>query len=129
MSFINPLHIAFVAIVALLVLGPKRFPEVARSIGNGYREFREQLSAVTQQAHVDLTAPAAGTPTMENASVVEQISPDRETVLAPPDHETTVTAPHVAPPAPGPAVVAEPADSGAPEADVPPADVAAAPPA
>ena len=50
MSFINPLHIAFVAVVALLVLGPKRFPEVARSIGNGYRELREQLSAVTEQA-------------------------------------------------------------------------------
>ncbi len=93
MSFVNPLHIAFVAIVALLVLGPKRFPEVARSVGNGYREFREQLSAVTQQAHIDLTAPAAGTPTVENATVVEQISPDRETLLTPPTPETSVTMP------------------------------------
>ncbi len=93
MSFINPLHIAFVAVVALLVLGPKRFPEVVRSLGNGYREFREQLSAVTDQARVDVTAPAPGTPTVEHAAVVEQISPDRETVLAPPDAETTVTAP------------------------------------
>jgi sec-independent protein translocase protein TatA len=45
MGISNPLHIAFIALVALLVLGPKRLPEVARSLGNGMREFRESLSA------------------------------------------------------------------------------------
>jgi sec-independent protein translocase protein TatA len=96
MSFINPLHIAFVAIVALLVLGPKRFPEVARSVGNGYREFREQLSAVTAQATTELTS-APGTSTVANATVVEQVGPERDAVLASPDAETSVTS---APPAP-----------------------------
>jgi len=95
MGFVNPLHIAFVAVVALLVLGPKRFPEVARSVGNGYREFREQLSAVTQQAHTELTAPAPGNSTVENAAVVEQISPDREVTLTSPVAETTTTGPTV----------------------------------
>jgi sec-independent protein translocase protein TatA len=41
----NPLHLAFIAIVALLVLGPKRLPELARSLGKGYHEFRESLAA------------------------------------------------------------------------------------
>jgi TatA/E family protein of Tat protein translocase len=101
MGIVNPLHIAFVAVVALLVLGPKRFPEVARSVGKGYREFREQLSAVTQQAHTDLTAPAPGTSTVPQATVVEQVSPEREVPLAAPTAETSVTEP--APPPPPPA--------------------------
>ena len=105
MSFINPVHIAFVAIVALIVLGPKRFPEVVRSVGNGYREFREQLAAVSAQVQTDLTAPAAGTSTVEHVAVVEEISPDRDTLLAPPDTETSVTTPvaHVEPAATTPA--------------------------
>src|SRR5271154_4154586 len=100
MGFVNPLHIAFVAVVALLVLGPKRFPEVARSVGNGYKEFREQLSAVTDQARDDLAAPAAGPSTVEHAAVVEQIAPDHHTLLLTPA-DATVTGPAVpAPPAP-----------------------------
>jgi TatA/E family protein of Tat protein translocase len=33
----------FVAAVALVVLGPKRLPELARALGKGMREFREAL--------------------------------------------------------------------------------------
>lgn len=57
MGFVNPLHIIFVAVVALLVLGPKRLPEVARQLGNGYREFRDQLSAATSGQPDDAAAP------------------------------------------------------------------------
>ena len=40
----NPTHILFVLIVAVLVLGPKRLPQVGRSLGAGIREFRDSLS-------------------------------------------------------------------------------------
>lgn len=40
----NPTHILFVLIVAVLVLGPKRLPQVGRSLGAGIREFRNSLS-------------------------------------------------------------------------------------
>jgi sec-independent protein translocase protein TatB len=39
----NPLHLLFVAVVALVVLGPKRLPELARALGKGMREFRQAL--------------------------------------------------------------------------------------
>ncbi len=45
MGAINPLHVMFVAAIALLVLGPKRLPEAGRSIGRGLHEFRQALSA------------------------------------------------------------------------------------
>jgi Sec-independent protein translocase protein TatA len=50
MSFVNPVHIAFFAAIALLALGPKRFPEFTKTLGNTMREFREVMSGVTTAA-------------------------------------------------------------------------------
>ena len=44
MGIDNPVHLIFIAAVALIVLGPKRLPELARSLGHGIREFRESMS-------------------------------------------------------------------------------------
>jgi len=33
-----------VLVIALIVLGPKRLPEMARNLGRGVREFREAIS-------------------------------------------------------------------------------------
>ena len=35
-----------ILIVALLVFGPKRLPEIGRSLGKGMREFKDSLSGV-----------------------------------------------------------------------------------
>jgi len=47
MTLVNPVHIAFIVAVALIFLGPKRLPELARGLGSGMREFRESLSVAT----------------------------------------------------------------------------------
>lgn len=44
MSNIGPMELVLVLVVALLVLGPKKLPEVGRSLGKGMREFRDSLS-------------------------------------------------------------------------------------
>lgn len=44
MGLMNPLHLAFIAVIALVVLGPKRLPDLAKSLGKGMREFRDSLS-------------------------------------------------------------------------------------
>jgi sec-independent protein translocase protein TatA len=44
MGIENPVHLIFVAAVALIVLGPKRLPELAKALGHGIREFREAIS-------------------------------------------------------------------------------------
>ncbi len=40
----GPLELMVILVVALLVLGPQRLPEAARSVGRGVRELKESLS-------------------------------------------------------------------------------------
>jgi sec-independent protein translocase protein TatA len=40
---IGPLEIVVILIIALIVFGPKRLPELGRSLGKGIREFRGSL--------------------------------------------------------------------------------------
>jgi sec-independent protein translocase protein TatA len=39
----NPLHIALVLIVVLMVFGAKRLPEMGKSMGQGLRGFKDSL--------------------------------------------------------------------------------------
>ena len=46
MGFVNigTLELLVIGVIALLVLGPKRLPEAARSLGRGMRELKEAVS-------------------------------------------------------------------------------------
>jgi TatA/E family protein of Tat protein translocase len=44
MGLDNPLHIAFLVIILLLVFGARRLPEIGRSLGSGMREFKQGIS-------------------------------------------------------------------------------------
>jgi sec-independent protein translocase protein TatA len=56
---IGPLEIVLVLVIALIVLGPKRLPEVGRSIGKGMREFRDSLSGSSKPDDDEEEDPAA----------------------------------------------------------------------
>jgi sec-independent protein translocase protein TatA len=50
MGFIStpsPIELLVILGIALIVLGPKRLPEAARSVGRGMREFKETLQGST----------------------------------------------------------------------------------
>ena len=56
MAFISapgPLELLVILIVALLVLGPKRLPEAARSVGRGMRELKDSLAGVDDDQDED----------------------------------------------------------------------------
>jgi len=44
MGLDNPIHIAFLLILLLLVFGAKRLPEIGQSLGAGMRGFKDSLS-------------------------------------------------------------------------------------
>ena len=49
MGLDNPVHIAFLLILLLLVFGAKRLPEMGRSLGSGMRGFKESLGGESSQ--------------------------------------------------------------------------------
>jgi sec-independent protein translocase protein TatA len=56
-------------VIALIVLGPKRLPDLARSLGKGLHEFRRasgdlrrEFLDVSEEARIDPPTPAAGAP-------------------------------------------------------------------
>ena len=51
---IGPLELMVILVIALLVVGPKRLPEVGRSIGRGLREFRKAQDEVQRSIRLSL---------------------------------------------------------------------------
>lgn len=43
MANIGPFELIVVLVIALVVLGPKRLPDVGRSVGRGMREFKDAI--------------------------------------------------------------------------------------
>jgi sec-independent protein translocase protein TatA len=44
MPNVGPLEIAVVLIIVLIIFGPKRLPELGKSMGHGIREFKDSIS-------------------------------------------------------------------------------------
>ena len=41
---VGPMELIVVLVIALVVLGPKKLPEVGKSLGKGMREFKDSVS-------------------------------------------------------------------------------------
>jgi sec-independent protein translocase protein TatA len=46
---VGPMELIVVMAIALIVLGPKRLPEMGRSLGHGMREFKESIAGSTRR--------------------------------------------------------------------------------
>ncbi|HMK73521.1 MAG TPA: twin-arginine translocase TatA/TatE family subunit [Myxococcaceae bacterium] len=135
-------EIAVIAVLALLLLGPERLPELARGLGKFFREFRKQTDEVRgmverefyrmdQDVLKDVTKPEANPE-----------PPSRSRLLSPPLREAIDQEPRILPqptfpafPAPEGVVPSRPPEPEAgaaataePVATAPPADAPAAPP-
>jgi sec-independent protein translocase protein TatA len=54
---IGPTELIIVLVIALLVIGPKKLPEVGRSLGKGMREFKDSLSGDRRDDDEDVAPP------------------------------------------------------------------------
>jgi sec-independent protein translocase protein TatA len=64
---IGPLEIGIVFVIALIVFGPKRLPELGHSLGRGMREFKESVSGEKKndEAKAIAATPASAAPAAE----------------------------------------------------------------
>lgn len=58
MPAIGPLELIVVLVIALVILGPKRLPDAARSLGSGLRGFKDSISGISDDRAAIAQAPA-----------------------------------------------------------------------
>lgn len=51
MPNIGPLEIAIVLVIVLIIFGPRRLPELGRSMGRGIRDFRSAMGSHDEKSH------------------------------------------------------------------------------
>jgi sec-independent protein translocase protein TatA len=70
-----------IILVLLLVFGPKRLPEMGRSLGRGMREFKDSVTGNDQEdsepEKIELTAPASSTPVPPDAASTSRPESER----------------------------------------------------
>src|SRR5436190_22025717 len=70
----SPTHIILLLLIALLLFGAKRLPEIRRSLGTGMREFKDSVSGNDKTEQPELPPPDTTTTTTSAAP------PERDTV-------------------------------------------------
>jgi sec-independent protein translocase protein TatA len=53
----GPLELVIILVIALLVLGPGKLPDVGSALGKSIREFRKASSDVQEATRIDLNSP------------------------------------------------------------------------
>src|SRR6201987_5809160 len=84
-NLLQPTHLLLILVIALLVLGPKRLPEVGRSLGRGLRDFRMAMSGEEPAHHEEIVeqAPVASAPVVATQPAPVVSAPMVETESAP----------------------------------------------
>jgi len=107
-------EIAFIFILALLIFGPKRLPEIGRTLGRGVAEFRKATNELKRSINTELALDETPIPPALHARRFEDPFETRREAVAPPAEPVTPVTP---------APAAEPATSE--PAAVPPSDSSA----
>lgn len=85
-DILQPTHLLFILVVALIVLGPKRLPEVGRALGRGLRDFRNALNTDElrdQMISPTTTSTETTTPTAQEPTEASETPVSSEPATAP----------------------------------------------
>ena len=58
-ELLTPTHLVIVLVVALLLFGPRKLPELGKGLGEGLRGFKDGIKGTTDSAKQDAPAPKA----------------------------------------------------------------------
>ena len=63
----QPWHIILILLIALMLFGGRRLPEIGRSLGTGMREFKDSITGQTPEPKRQLAPPETSVPASEPA--------------------------------------------------------------
>jgi len=92
MGLDNPLHIAVLLILLLLVFGAKRLPEMGQSLGSGLRGFKRSLSGEEEPSTLG-TTPGPQPQLAAQPQPLPQLAAQPQPALAEPDDRRVDSAP------------------------------------
>lgn len=72
---IGPLELIIVLVIALIVLGPGKLPEVGSALGKSIREFRKAATDVQEATRLDTPQPQAPAQPVQAAAAPPVVSP------------------------------------------------------
>ena len=93
----GPLELVIILVIALLILGPGKLPDVGAALGKSIREFRKASTDVQDAVKVDTSPLPAETPTAAGAAPAAAAVP-AAAVDAAADAQATAAAPAPAQP-------------------------------
>jgi sec-independent protein translocase protein TatA len=70
-GLLAPSHLILLGLIALVVFGPKRLPEIGRSFGHGLRGFKESVSGAVPEADTEAAPVIAETRALPERSPAE----------------------------------------------------------
>ena len=90
-GLVTPVHLIFLLLLALLLFGAKRLPEIGRSLGTGMREFKDSVTSHDDkvEARAELPPPVATpAPPAAAAPAPPVAAPETPPAAAEPERET-----------------------------------------
>jgi TatA/E family protein of Tat protein translocase len=118
MPSLSPIHLIIILIIALIVIGPGKLPEVGAALGKSIKEFRKAASDITESTHVD----AAAAPVANSAALAPAPAPAAyvpPAPVAPPPAPTADAAPNPIVAAPA-SIIAAPMAAALPDSTIAP---------
>jgi sec-independent protein translocase protein TatA len=92
MPNIGPLELVIILVIALLILGPGKLPDVGAALGKSIREFRKASADVQEAVNVNVdTSPLPPTPVAPPVATAP--APAATAVVAPPAADATPATP------------------------------------
>jgi sec-independent protein translocase protein TatA len=85
---VGPLELIIVLVIALLVVGPRRLPEMGEAVGKTIREFRKASSDLSES-----TAPTPAAPAAPAADAASAATPPTPEAKAPSTEQAPAAAP------------------------------------
>lgn len=90
-------EIAFIFILALLIFGPKKLPEIGRTLGRGVAEFRKATNELKRSINTELALEEQPVPPVLRPRRIEEPAEAQRETATPPGEVPEATEPWTAP--------------------------------